>query len=196
MSAESPSRLMSSIRDALRRNRNTALSPPSCNGNAETRISTSSPPIRSSIFPSWGRLRSAISIAASIFSRVMTGATMAAGMLSISWSTPSMRKRTRARPACGSMCMSDAPRRRALAINELSRLTVGASDASSRSRSSSTSDRPSSCNSLFSRPTRARSTSKSSAESSCKTGRDACSASQALTSRSNGEQLANSQPSA
>ncbi len=133
----------------MRKKRITMLSP-SFKGKDETRISRSMLAIFNSILPSCGRLFSAMSIPDNIFNREITGNCKRLGMVSASCSTPSTRYRIRLRPLTGSMCISEAPIFKPLAIKELSKLTVGASLASSRNLSSSSSDSADRSSSMFS----------------------------------------------
>ena len=156
-------------------------------------MSMSSPARRRSTLPSCGRRRSPMSMPARIFSRVITGSTIAGAIASTSCSTPSMRNRTRARLPWGSMCMSEAPCFSARPISVFSRLTVGASEASSRSRPSSTELRPGPGAASLSRPRRAFSTSNCSSLAS-RSSQGSCPwLSHSLTSRSSGAWVANTQ---
>ena len=70
------------------------------------------------------------------FTREIDAAARRRGTFVVSWSTPSMRKRTRrsrrASALAGSKWMSDAPCSRALAMTWLTSLMTGASSADSR----------------------------------------------------------------
>ena len=95
--------------------------------------------------PSCGLRRSAMSSFASTFRRVVTPAVSRFGIRWISWSTPSMRKRTTSASSCGSKWMSLAPSSAAWKMIELTSRTSGASEMpSSTSRSSSSSSSSSS----------------------------------------------------
>ena len=67
-----------------------------------------------------------------IFTRDTTPGTMRRGIVVVSWSTPSTRKRTRMSLPCGSKWMSEAPSSTAWAMIELTSLMTGASAADSR----------------------------------------------------------------
>ena len=94
-------------------------------GRVATRRSTSLPPITPTR-PSWGMRRSAMLMSAMIFSREMIPDWMFFGDRITSWSTPSMRYRTRRSRSVGSMWMSDARSCTAWVMSRLTSLTMGA----------------------------------------------------------------------
>ena len=115
---------------------------PSTVGSVATRTSSIRPAAdaESEMRPSCGFRRSAMSSFASTFRRVVTPIALRRGIRWVSWSTPSMRKRTTSASACGSKWTSLAPSSAASKMIELTSRTSGASEMpSSTSRSSSSS---------------------------------------------------------
>ena len=112
---------------------------PSTVGRVATRMSSMRPAAAalSEMRPSCGFRRSAMSSFASTFRRVVTPGVIRFGIRCISWSTPSMRKRTASASSCGSKWTSEAPSSAAWKMTELTSRTSGASETpSSTSRSS------------------------------------------------------------
>ena len=115
---------------------------PSTVGSVATRMSSMRPAAAalSEMRPSCGFRRSAMSSFASTFRRVVTPGVIRFGIRCISWSTPSMRKRTASASSCGSKWTSEAPSSAAWKMTELTSRTSGASETpSSTSRSSASS---------------------------------------------------------
>ena len=111
---------------------------PSTVGSVATRMSSIRPAEAafSEIRPSCGLRRSAMSSFASTFRRVVTPGASRLGIRCISWSTPSIRKRTSSESSCGSKWTSEAPSSAAWKMTELTSRTSGASETpSSASRS-------------------------------------------------------------
>ena len=125
----------------LSRMRSTTRSP-FAEGSVETRTSTSRPPMRSVILPSWGTRFSAMSsFAITLMRDTRSGARARLGR-TISRITPSTRKRTDSSFSNVSMCTSDASSRIASASSALIRRMMGASSScSSRSPTSGTDSR-------------------------------------------------------
>ena len=123
---------------------------PRTTGSVATRRSTWRPSTARPMRPSCGTRRSAMSRLAMIFTRETSPATCWRGTVVESYTTPSMRKRTRMSLARGSKWMSEAPRRTASAITEWTSLTTGASSAWSRSSMTSASSSSSSTSSTAS----------------------------------------------
>ena len=101
-------------------------------GSDTTRRSIEWPSIVRLTRPSCGTRRSAMSRSDMIFTRLMTPETMRLGIVVVSISTPSMRKRTRRSLPSGSRWTSDAPCSTAWAMTWLTSLMTGWSSALSR----------------------------------------------------------------
>ena len=108
-------------------------------GRLATRRSIFLPPKVTESRPSCGTRRSAMSMSAMIFRRLMTPAWIERGDRMMSCSTPSMRNRTRSSRSPGSMWMSEARSAIAWAMSRLTNLTIGASSTISLTRASSSS---------------------------------------------------------
>ncbi len=114
-------------------------------GSVTTRRSTCLESIVRPTRPSCGMRRSAMSRSLMIFTRLIAPATMRLGIVVVSCSTPSTRKRTRSSRPSGAKWMSEAPCSTPWAMIELTSLMTGASSAlSRRSTISATSAAPSS----------------------------------------------------
>ena len=115
-------------------------------GSVTMRTSIGWPSMFSDTRPSCGSRRSAMSRLAMIFTRDTTPATMRRGIVVLSLSTPSTRKRTRISRPSGSKWRSEAPSCTAWAMIVLTSLMTGASSADSRmSETSARSSVRSSC---------------------------------------------------
>ena len=117
--------------DSLSRMRMTTDSPCTL-GRVTTRRSTWWPSMLSPMRPSCGTRRSAMSSSAMTLMRLTTPATIARGTTCASFSTPSMRRRTRIESISGSRWMSDAPCSTAWAMIWFASLMIGASSTVSR----------------------------------------------------------------
>ena len=118
----------------LSRMRMTIFSPHTV-GNVATRRSIWRPSWVTEMRPSWGRRRSAMSMADMILSREMTPSWMPRSARCISWSTPSMRNRTVSCRSPGSMWMSLALSLIAWVMSRLTKRMMGASASWSSSDS-------------------------------------------------------------
>ena len=95
-----------------------------------TRTSSARPSTSMLNWPSCGRRRSTMFMSAMILMRLTSGGGhRRRAASSTSWSAPSMRKRTRSRSSCGSMCTSDARSRSACVRIRLTTCTTGASSS-------------------------------------------------------------------
>ena len=118
---------------------------PSTRGIVTMRVSMAWPSTVSDTRPSWGTRFSAMSSEAMIFTRETTPAVMRLGIVVVSRSTPSTRKRTRMSRPSGSKWMSDAPSSTAWAMIELTSFITGPSSADSRISVTSASSSSPSC---------------------------------------------------